>query len=36
MEALPTIDLIDEEIVRTIQVFHDELDLQCKAPRDHF
>ncbi|KAJ5548887.1 hypothetical protein N7513_006121 [Penicillium frequentans] len=36
MEALPTIDLIDEEIVRTIQVFHDELDLQSRYFRPPF
>ncbi|KAJ5998996.1 hypothetical protein N7451_006806 [Penicillium sp. IBT 35674x] len=36
MEALPTIDLIDEEIVRTIQVFHDELNLQSRYFRPPF
>ncbi|KAJ5639629.1 uncharacterized protein N7484_007491 [Penicillium longicatenatum] len=36
MEALPTIDLIDEEIVRTIQVFKDELDLQSRYFRPPF
>ena len=30
MESLPTLDKIDEEIARTIQVFHDELNVHCK------
>ncbi|KAJ5930525.1 Glycoside hydrolase/deacetylase beta/alpha-barrel [Penicillium verhagenii] len=36
MEALPTIDQIDEEIVRTIQVFHDELGVQSRYFRPPF
>ncbi|KAJ5797991.1 uncharacterized protein N7503_007287 [Penicillium pulvis] len=36
MEALPTIDLIDEEIVRAIQILHDELNLQSRYFRPPF
>lgn len=30
MEALPTLQKIDQEIIRTIQVFKDRLNVECK------